>query len=287
MAPFAKIRAFVDEHGGALLTRSAALFGLILLFFVAFGGVSHHARWHIDTVKISGATIVSDDSLRSFVNDTISGNYFLVYARDNSLIFPKAEIEQSVILKFPRIESAVVHKVDDHTIELVVTERKPYVLWCGEQFNAEAYELADCWFADRSGYIFDKAPVFSTGVYLELFAPLDTQNTDNPVGLNIPAARFTNTDSLVQALESSVSKPFRVIMLENSEYEFVMKSNLTYPMLEKVTLKLKDGIAPATVVKNLKAALAEEFPLGVSLSKKLLYIDLRFGNKIFFGFENN
>ena len=52
---------------------------------------------------------------------------------------------------FPRLQSVLVERVDSHAIVVAVAERKPYALWCGDVFNAEMYELNDCWFIDENG----------------------------------------------------------------------------------------------------------------------------------------
>lgn len=286
MAPLATIREHIRERGNTLLGRIGAFLLLGMLLFVAFGGVSHHRRWQIDTIQVSGATIVSADDIRVFVEQSDSGNYFLVYARNNSLIFPKLEIEKGLILKFPRIQTATANRVDDHTISIAVTERRPYALWCGEGFNAESYELVECWFIDSTGYLFDKAPIFSEGTYLEIYGPLESGTIQNPIGGNIAAERFMNADRFAQALRTSIATPIRIMFLPDGELEVVVRASAGYPMLNKVILKVRDDMVPAVIVKNLSAALKEEFPGGTAKTKKLQYIDLRFGNKIFFGFED-
>ena len=286
MAPLATIRAHIRERGSTLLGRLAAFFALSLLLFVAIGGVSHHPRWQITTIQVFGATIVSPDDIRTFVTQSISGDYYFAYARDNSLIFPKQEIEKALLVKFPRVQTSVASKVDSHTISIVVTERKPYALWCGEGFNAESYELVNCWFTDNTGYIFDQSPIFSEGTYLEVYGPLESGTTDNPIAGKVSSARYVNADHLAQALRADVADTLRIILLPDGELEIVVRANASYPMLNKVTLKLKDEMVPTVIVKNLHAALKEEFPDGTPKTKKLKYIDLRFGNKIFFGFEN-
>jgi len=289
MALFASIRARAQEHGN-LFTGIAIIFVLALIFFVTLGGISQNSRWHIDTVNVSGATIVSADEIKASVQDKLLGNYYFVYARDNSVIFPKSEIERSLLQKFPRLETATVTRIDMHTISVAVTERRPYDLWCGEQFNAETYELTDCWFVDNRGYIFDKAPIFSQGVYLELYGKLDTKSallpTDNPIGSALPASRFEHEDELATALRSGIGDPLRIVLKPDGESEVTILTSALYPELVGVTLKLKDEVSPVTIVKNLKAAIREEFAATSTQKRKLLYVDMRFGNKIFFGFQN-
>lgn len=286
MESFSTVRAQIREHGGAWLIRAVAVTGLLVIFFIALGGVSHQERWRIYNIQITGPVIVSRDEVHALVQEKILGNYFFAYARDNSFLFPKQEIEQALLEKFPRLETAVAQRIDAHSISVVVTERKPYALWCGEAFDAESYELVPCWFIDDKGFVFDSAPIISSGVYLETYGTLTTQNGDNPIGGALPAARFQHADKLAQVLKPSIGQPLRIILKPEGEFELVMYSSATYPMLAGVTIKLRDEMVPATILKNLEASLREEFPEGATSKKKLLYIDMRFGNKIFFGFAD-
>lgn len=286
MALFAKIRAQISEHGGSWLRQFVAVLVLCLIFFVAFGGVSHNARWKIYNINVAGSAMVSGDDIREFVQSKILGNYYYVYARDNSFIFPKRDIEMKLLEKFPRLETALVTRSGEHTISVVVTERKPYVLWCGDEQHLEKSSLPQCWFVDLRGFIFDRAPIFSRGVYLEVYGKLEGVNGDSPIGRMLPTFRFSRQDALVRALRVSIGEPLRVVLKPEGEFEIVMRTGLRYSMISGVTLKFRDEMVPATIVKNLNSALDKQFPDGVELKKKLQYIDLRFGNKIFFGFEN-
>jgi hypothetical protein len=53
-----------------------------------------------------------------------------------------------------------------------------------------------------------------------------------------------------------------------------------------VTIRFKDETSPEALIKKIKTAIPAQFPDNMALKKKLLYIDMRFGNKVIFGFEN-
>lgn len=324
MARLANIFARLYEQFGAWFSRTFIIALLAFLFLVALGGISHNNKWQIVRVDVTGANTVSLDAVRSLALEKILGNYFLVYARNNSYLFPVGEIEQSLLGAFPRIESVSVKRIDDHSIMIDLSERKPYALWCGlpatdyrsneavgrfqagedaeltqvpeqsslrgaARTDAEVarrnVELSDCWFIDGAGFVFDRAPVFSSGVYLEVYAKLVEKNTGVPLRSTLPYSRFAATNTFVELLQKKVGEPLRVSLKSDGDAEIVFRASATYPFLAGVIVRFKDEESPAVLVKTLLAAVSREFPDNVALKKKLLYIDMRFGNKIFFGFE--
>ena len=261
-------------------------FVLVFLFFVAGGGVSHNARWQISAINILGAQAVDANLVRSAVEEKLQGNYYLVYARSNSYLFSKRDIETGLIQKFLRLAEVEVHKADDHTIVVQVVERKPFALWCGEVYNREVYELNDCWFIDKTGFVFDRAPVFSEGVYPEIYAGLQGGKEGDFLGARILSSRFNFVYEVEQKLAQNIGEPLRASIKDAREYSIVIGKSSTYPILVGAELRFRDDTSADVLVKNLFKAVVAQFPKGASSAKKLLYVDLRFGNKIFFGFEN-
>ncbi|MBI5078072.1 MAG: FtsQ-type POTRA domain-containing protein [Candidatus Yonathbacteria bacterium] len=286
MTRFGNLFARLHDQFGVWFSRMFIIALLSFLFFVALGGVSHNSKWQIFQIKVTGATTISSDTVRSLALEKILGNYFLVYARNNSFLFPIGEIEQSLLDLYPQIASVSVNRIDDHSIVINISERKPYALWCGEEFSLIPRELIDCWFIDNNGFIFDQAPVFSSGVYLEVYSKLIEKNEGEPLRAGVPYERFYAADSFVKLLREEVGEPLRVSLKPEGEAEVTLRTSAIYPFLAGVIVRFKDEEIPQTLVKTLRAAISREFPDNTALKKKLLYIDMRFGNKIFFGFEN-
>jgi len=256
---------------------------LLFLFFVAGGGISHKTKWRIENINISGANVVPMEDVRSLVQEKLKGNYFYIYARENSWLFPKSEIEKSLLQTFPRLSSAMLLREDDNAISVKLSERKPYALWCGKEPKEV---LKDCWFIDNSGFVFDKAPVFSDGVYVEIYAKLSEKITGEPVGSLIPHNRFVVSDTFAKLISESIGKPSRILLKENSEMEIVIYASSKHAFLSGARLRFLDESKPEALLKKLLLAIPAQFPTNIAAPKKLLYIDMRFGDKVIFGFEN-
>lgn len=285
MEKFTTIVENVREQLGIWFMPALASVTLLFIFLIAGGGVSQNDRWRVDTINVVGANTVSSDAIRDVVKEKIAGNYFFVYARENSYIYPRGEIEGTLLGKFPRLVGAHAVRIDAHTISLEVSERKPYALWCGENTSA-MLELESCWFIDNNGFIFDKAPVFSTGVYMQVYGEIENKNTEDPVQGVLPYERFAMVNSLSQMIRADVGVPRSVILKDDSEAELVIHSSTKYPFMTGVVIRFNDTNNQDVLMKNLLASIPVQFPDNVTSKKKLLYIDMRFGNKIFFGFEN-
>jgi len=286
MEKFWTIIDTIREQLGAWISKVSILLLLSFLFFIAVGGVSHNVKWQITRVNITGERTVSEDVVRSLVRQRLEGNYFFVYARDNSHLFAKTEIEQMLRETFPRLENVSVDRIDDHALSISLSERKPYALWCGAEFITLAEHTKDCWFIDEDGFVFDHSPIFSDGVYMEVYGKLIEKNMGKPLRGTLSRERFTKANSFLKLIREQVGEPMRIGLIENNEIEIIVHTSIKYPFLNDVTLRLKDESDSAGLIKNLLSAIPVQFPDNIALKKKLLYVDMRFGNKVIFGFEN-
>lgn len=298
----------VQEQFGVWFSRVLIILVLLFIFFIALGGVSHKYIWRIEHINISGASVVSEDVARSLVRQKLEGSYFFVYARDNIRLFPKREIEQMLYETFPRIASVSARRTDNHTIVIEMKERKPYALWCGllatayrsnEAVGRPAYAQSasrwqageepsskDCWFIDESGFVFDRAPVFSKGVYMEVYGKIIEKNLGESLRGSIPYDRFATANAFAKLLNEQVGKPYSIFLKQEGELEITLLTSAKYPFLAEVSLRFKDESTSEILMKNLLSAIPVQFPNNIASKKKLLYIDMRFGNKVIFGFEN-
>ncbi len=259
---------------------------LFLLLSVTAGGISQNDRWRVSEIKISGANVVPNDEIRARVGEKLLGNYYFVYSKGNSYLFPRREIEASLLQNFTRLATATVRRASNRTIIAEVTERKPFAIWCGEVYLREVNELNNCWFIDYTGFVFDRAPIFSEGVYPEVYGKLENIKNSNLSGARLLPDRFNFVQTIEQKIREKLGEPLRTIIKSEDEYGVTIHTSIIYPQLVGAELRFKDGTDADTLIKTLLSALPAQFPLNVASIRKLQYIDLRFGNKVFFGFEN-
>ena len=124
-----KFTSFVENSREYLKERfmpAMALCILLFLFLVAGGGVSQDDKWRVDNIVIGGANAVSTDDIHNLVKEKLLGQYFFVYARENIYLYPRREIELTLLEKFPRLANARIARLAADTNSVNVSERKPY-----------------------------------------------------------------------------------------------------------------------------------------------------------------
>lgn len=275
------------EHARTLMTRSIAVLVLALLFFVTGGGISQNERWHIDRVEITGTQAVDSDDVLVHIGELLQGHYYYTYSRSNSYLFPADQIEARILAEFPRIGRVHASRIDDHRIAVDVVERKPFALWCGE---VKTPEQVPCYFIDDTGFVFAHAPVFSPGVYLEIYGALIGAGADDAVRGYLSDRTMSWIYEVYKELTQELGGVLSMSVTTDGEYRIVFKDSTLYPNLVGTEVRVKQDIQPKILVKNLAKALQTQFPRGANEagkedSRPLYYIDMRFGNKIFFGFE--
>lgn len=259
------------------------------LFILLFVGLCFLSRWqkiNIAHVEISGNKIVETDEIREIVDGEIGGYYLWFFPKTNFLFYPKKEIKVLLADKFPRLENINVELKDAETLAVSVSERTAVHTWCGADVPGARATLVEsqCYFMDKAGYVFDLAPYFSNDVYFKFFGAL-TGKSEEPLGSRYYPDIFEKLTLFKDSLKQMGVKPSSILVKDDGEVELYLVSNLPPPDAQKIIFK-KDADF-VKVAENLQAALTTE-PLQTDFKKKyssLLYIDLRFGNKVYFKFK--
>ncbi len=264
-------------------------FLLVVLFFVALGGLSQHERWHIESVRVTGNHAIPQDRILSVAEPLLEGRYYFTYDRSNSFLFPRVGIRKALLEAYPRLEYVRTFRIDNHTIGIDVRERKPFALYCGETYQGET-SSAPCYFLDHKGFIFDEAPRFSGSVYREFYTALESVSEISPLRAILPLDGFTATTTFADMLDQPIGEAHRIAFLGRGEYRVVIRESSAYPILKNTEIRIDSSSSPERFIKNLTAALNVKFPdggereLAQTPPRVLHYIDMRYGNKIFFGF---
>lgn len=268
------------------------VFKLILLFFIlfiliiwGFSLLPGDRNIKIDSIAITGTHIVDQIDIENQIKKDLSGKYFYLFSKSNSFIYPHDQIYDNLLLKFPRIESLSVYLDSLKTLHVDIKERIGSYLYCGDKIPDNKEDVGEnCYFVNNDGFIFDKAPYFSGDVYFKYYVELKDQNQE-PLGQQvIDIEHFHKLARFIDFISSSGFKPI---------YIFIDKDNTNYLYLNHRI----DKISPKIIFKN-----DDDFQLlkdnfDISIKKKefineinskydsLLYIDLRFKNKVLYKFE--
>lgn len=259
-------KMFLWKAGGALVL------GILLVTFSSW--VLHRPYLQINHIIVNGNSVVSDKDITDVTENVLSGKYVFLFPRTNSLLYPEKEIETSVLAAFKKIERVDIVRIDFQTLSMEVEEQKPHALWCGEEGDTltDGEEERNCYFLNAEGFIFSHAPNFTGNVFLRFYGGI---MDGNPIGAYYLKTNneFIRTNVLIDSIKKLDMNPIELRLLEEADMELYMDGG------SKI-LFARDQ-RPSEVLDNLKVVLESE-TFQNKAKRDIEYIDLRFGNKVYF-----
>lgn len=254
----------------------------LVIFFVSVA-LSRYEKFRIVNIEIKGNSVIDSDDILKNISTSIGGYHFFVFPKNNIALIPENEIIKNLENEFSRLTDIKVELKTGNILFVSMLERTGSYIWCGENF-VTGISLADtkCYFTDKIGFVFDEAPYFAGDVYFRFFGILSEKGKTNGY---FAKENFNNYILLKNEIENMNLRPIALLHKDNGETEFYLKHTNEIPNTPKIIFNQKDDIKKT--VENLKSALNAE-PLKTDIVKKyekLLYIDLRFGNKVYFKFS--
>ncbi len=254
------------------------IIGFFLLPFIIAGLIIflfHIERFRIENVYVEGDAALSPNEISAKVKELISGDYLHLFPKDNVLLYPRSQLVSTLSSDFKGLASVAISLKDLQTLAIIITERIPHALWCGEKAAESA--PTSCYFLDEDGYIFSKAPHFSGNVFFRYYGALASPE---PIGTQfIDPSRFKTLEFLMSSLSRERFTAVAVALKPLGIYEAYLE--------EVGRLIFNDKQNFADVVPNLKT-LTESDAFKAKLSESssnIDYIDLEYGNKIFYKFK--
>ncbi len=215
----------------------------------------------IENINVSGAVSVDAVDIHSIAQKYIAGDYLFLFPRSNRLIYPKGVIESGIKRAFPVIQDVII-SASGNVLSISVTERTSAYLWCLK---------LQCYFMDSTGFVYAPAPNFSGNAFLVLSGNI----TGDPIGsYYLDQDRFSSLKGLVSEMALSGIKINSIDMTDPAQSKIVLtkggsilfKADQDIGALTDSIMLVKDN----TKVFDGKA------------SSTLDYLDMRFGNKVFY-----
>lgn len=272
--------------------RRAKRLRLIVLFFILFisivGATSYFSSHHkivINNIVVTGNSIIDESKILASIKDKLSGKYYRLFSRSNFLIYPQKKIYKSLLVEFPRIEELSIKREGLNTLHVSVKERTGSYLYCGVSVPEKKEDIGEnCYFVNNDGYIFDKAPYFSGDVYFKYYMNIEGDSS-NPLGSQmIQSEKFHNLVRFMDEVESLGFKTSYLVVSSDGIYSLYLKSSREN---NGPKIIFKDDNDLNTIMDNFSTAMREkEFANDInSKYDTLLYIDLRFKNKVLYKFQ--
>lgn len=256
---------------------------LFLSIFSAFIYVSHLPILNISSIEIQGNKVINTELIKENIQDEIFGKYLYIFPKSNLFFYPKVTIKNNLQNKFQRIKDINL-SINKKVLQVSIIEREALYTWCGDVLpvvdDATEYK---CYFMDEDGYLFDEAPYFSGNVYFRFFGNIEIK--ENILGSSFVPNRFSSLVFFKKSLESMDLKPSAFFVNNMGELNVFFSTRSS--LLDGPVFMLKMDADFNKILENLDASLSTE-PLKSKFTNNyssLEYIDLRFGNKVYFKFK--
>ncbi len=255
------------------------------LIFTLSTYLSRLPNLNIAEIQVVGNKVVDTDAIKKVAQEQIAGKYAWLFPKTNILFYPKNNIIHALRKNFTRLQDITLSVKQNKILEITIIERVPKYTWCGAvtpELNSNSNQK--CYFMDDSGYIFDEAPFFSGQVYFKFYGFTDIPNQE-PLSASFAKGIFSKLIGFKDVLIAMGLKPVAIYLTNTGDAEVFLASAPGSSSQPWIFVKANADFQ--SVAENLQTALTTE-PLQSKLKTKyssLMYIDLRYGNKVFYKFQ--
>lgn len=257
---------------------------LLIILIIGLSYLSNHRKLIISNITVEGTHIIDSNDIKNKVQESLNGKYVYLFAKRNVFIYPKFKIEKDLKINFPRIENLSVKLDGLNNLKVVISERTGSYIYCGASVPTEYTNIGDnCFFINSDGYIFDRAPYFSGNVYFKFYVPIKDQ--ENPLGQYVlDTENFRDMINFIDGLFELGFTPVSVVLNDENNF-FINLESRSDGGEPQILFKKENDIN--TIFSNLSAAISNtEFRNQIFTKySMLLYIDLRFNNKVLYKFK--
>ncbi len=250
---------------------------VFVVVFIVSVYISRVPAVNIGAIKIVGNKVVDGEAIVTSIEKQIAGNYLWVFPKRNILFYSKNTLAKELHSEFNRLKDINFVIKNGNNLEVSVTERTGLYTWCGNTLP-EVGIIPTCYFMDELGYIFDEAPYFSGEVYFKFYGVASA-------GSSFSKENFTQLVDFKNTLTTLGLKPASLYVSDDGDIKIFLSSSGKTSLGAYVVFKKDDDFKKLT--ENLEAAIRTE-PILSNLKNKsssLEYIDLRFGNKVYYKFR--
>lgn len=240
-------------------------------FFVLFLAVSGSLFYlvffsdllKVKNIEVKGNQKLGADDIRSALLGEISQK-ILFFIPKNIFAINFDKLSYDISSKFPEIDKISLKINLPNTVSAEIIEKTPAGCWC---LSAQAGTNSDCWYFDKYGVIYQKNS--SCNNLLIIVSDKKPQLAKSIISEN-------DLNSILSIYKDSIN-PSEIKNIFVSNEKIILESKIGWVAY----FKPYDDI-PGQIV-NLKAILEQK--VGESKKSQLNYIDLRFGNKVFYKFK--
>ena len=246
----------------------------IFLVFAVLGGalwyISNLAYLRIGEVRVEGTALISPDGIREAVRDELGGSYWRLIPRDFIPLVSREALEQALRERFPQIAEVSVDVRLPNRLAVNIRERRLWGAYCTRQ--DPALPPASCFYVDAEGTAYEPLSGFEGSLLPIVYSPLAAKAGERAVstetisffGKAADALGGIDMKPLVLSLSTSTPGDSRLLLAGRWEI-WVSLGRPVEEWLDVLNTVLEKDIG--------------------ARRRELQYIDLRFGNKVFYKYR--
>jgi len=232
------------------------------------------SRFQIKYVEVSGMEKLGAEDIKSTASEFLKGNYKFFIPRSSFFLAGSEDLSQKLQENFYLIDSVSVSKKFPDKVIISIKERTPFGIFCKKESGIEAGG-GNCAYIDKNGFAYDEAPFFRGAIFMKISKDVS----------EIKIGSRALEPVLMERMENFAEELKRVTGLETTGFELFSKipreARVATSEGFKIYLNHDDDFKK--VLQVLKTVLDQEIK---DKRSNLEYIDLRFGNKVFYKFKN-
>ena len=269
----------IQERKKRLRIRLLLWTGLCIAVLLLISQLFRIPQTLITRISFSGNRVISQGELFKIVEQELEGSYLLLAPKQSAFLYPKQLIRQKILEQFPRIKNVSIALEGFKRLKIRITERKTNALWCDSQ-TKDMRKTAECVFVDSDGYAFAPAIESFGSAYITYYTPQPQDTMRHSV---IEADEFHLLQKLTQNLKT-LKLTVTSIAIDDSKIEIAVRFRdpLTGSMTASRILFSREESYEESF-ETLKTILeSKEFKENTISLATLEYIDIRFGNKVYY-----
>ncbi len=268
-----------------LRERRRRLRGLMALFvLVLIGGVVYAVHWasylpqfSVQEINVVGTNATQPEQVHAFVGNKLANASLSLLSPRNIFLYPRGAIESAIKNSFPRIEKVAISRESllATAITVAIEERKAFARWCHDTTHMDE----ECFAMDTRGFIFAAATTSANGSAPYVFEGALSHSTNSgqvasttAIGQTYLPGRFAGVLALLERLGQTGFSPQTISTDGGQDFSIALAQGFE--------IRASFGADIVALVKNLELVLSSEGLRG--REDQLEYIDLRFGNRVYF-----
>ncbi len=271
--PTPRFRISKIKYGGKYFWKTALV---VLIVLILAGGLIYMSRlpyFKIKRTEFSGLVALDRQELEQKTLSLLEGKYLKLLPKDFYFLVSTDKLARELKKEYPRIENIEISRHLPDSLSFKIKERELFGILCGLPDSSDT-ERQKCFFLDKTGFAYEESPSSKGSLLL-------TINTDallQDIGVQIIDR------GLVEKFESVSRESLSLVGSAVIGYEIFSKLPEEFRAVSaggyKLYLNKNDDFSK--VFKVLKVVLDKEIG---DKQPQLEYIDLRFGNKVFYKFK--